>query len=78
MQTAVSIPDPIFVLAERMAEERGISRSEFYANALAAYAAKCGEAPDAALVSARVDDDPPRRRTLTRREAHAQLDERCW
>ncbi len=34
MKTAVSIPDPIFVAADELAERLGVSRSELYARAL--------------------------------------------
>lgn len=34
MKTAVSIPDPIFDAAERVAKQKGITRSELYARAL--------------------------------------------
>jgi metal-responsive CopG/Arc/MetJ family transcriptional regulator len=34
MKTAVSIPDPIFQAAERVARRRGIRRSQLYAEAL--------------------------------------------
>jgi hypothetical protein len=37
MKTAVSIPDRIFEDAERLAQERGLSRSELYAKAVAEY-----------------------------------------
>lgn len=37
MKTAVSIPDRIFEEAERLAKERGLSRSELYAQAVAQY-----------------------------------------
>lgn len=37
MKTAISIPDPIFQEAERLAKERGLSRSELYAQAVAEY-----------------------------------------
>ncbi|HCK84836.1 MAG TPA: ChpI protein [Hyphomonadaceae bacterium] len=37
MKTAISIPDPIFQEAERLAKERGLSRSELYARAVAEY-----------------------------------------
>jgi predicted transcriptional regulator len=37
MKTAISIPDAIFEEAERLAELRGLSRSELYANAVSAY-----------------------------------------
>jgi metal-responsive CopG/Arc/MetJ family transcriptional regulator len=35
VKTAVSIPDPIFEAADRLARRRRISRSELYAQALA-------------------------------------------
>ena len=34
MKTAVSLPDPIFRSAERLAEKLGVSRSELYCRAL--------------------------------------------
>jgi predicted transcriptional regulator len=37
MKTAISIPDEIFEQAERLARIRGWSRSELYANAVAAF-----------------------------------------
>jgi predicted transcriptional regulator len=37
MKTAVSIPDAIFKEAERLAKQRGWSRSQLYANAVAEY-----------------------------------------
>jgi metal-responsive CopG/Arc/MetJ family transcriptional regulator len=37
MKTAISIPNPIFEAAEQLAQELGMSRSELYATALAAY-----------------------------------------
>lgn len=37
MKTAISIPDPIFEEAERIAKERGLSRSQLYAQAVAEY-----------------------------------------
>lgn len=37
MKTAVSIPDTVFEEAERLAKERGLSRSELYAQAVAEY-----------------------------------------
>jgi len=40
MKTAVSIPDRIFEDAERLADERGVSRSELYARAVAEYVDK--------------------------------------
>jgi metal-responsive CopG/Arc/MetJ family transcriptional regulator len=37
MKTAISIPNPIFEAAERLAQELGVSRSELYTTAIAAY-----------------------------------------
>lgn len=37
MKTAISLPDDLFEIAERLAAERGISRSELYATALRKY-----------------------------------------
>ena len=40
VKTAVSIPDPIFEAADRLARRRKISRSQLYAEALAALLAR--------------------------------------
>ncbi len=37
MKTAISIPDPLFKAAERAAKRQKISRSRFYAQAVASY-----------------------------------------
>lgn len=37
MKTAISIPDPLFKAAERAARRQKVSRSRFYARAVAAY-----------------------------------------
>ena len=37
MKTAISIPDPLFRAAERAAKRQKVSRSRFYAKAVAAY-----------------------------------------
>jgi metal-responsive CopG/Arc/MetJ family transcriptional regulator len=37
MKTAISIPDPLFEEAERIAKRRGMSRSELYSRAVAEY-----------------------------------------
>lgn len=39
MKTEISVPSPIYEAAERLAEEAGMSLSEFYVAALAAYVA---------------------------------------
>ncbi|MBC8162765.1 MAG: hypothetical protein H7Z42_16260 [Roseiflexaceae bacterium] len=35
MKTAISLPDPLFTAAEQYAHDKGLSRSELYAQALA-------------------------------------------
>ncbi len=52
VKTAVSIPDPIFEAADRLARRRRISRSELYAEALA----KLLDSDESAEVTARLDD----------------------
>jgi len=37
MKTAVSLPDPLFDAAEKLAEKLGVSRSELYQQALRRY-----------------------------------------
>ena len=37
MKTAISLPDALFEAAEQLADRLGMSRSELYATALAAY-----------------------------------------
>lgn len=37
MKTAISIPDPIFVAAEQLAGQLGMSRSELYTTAVSRY-----------------------------------------
>jgi metal-responsive CopG/Arc/MetJ family transcriptional regulator len=37
MKTAISVPDEIFEEADRLARQRGMSRSELYARAVAEY-----------------------------------------
>jgi metal-responsive CopG/Arc/MetJ family transcriptional regulator len=40
MQTAISLPDPIFEAAESLAQQMGVSRNELYTKALQAYLKK--------------------------------------
>ena len=42
MKVAISVPDPVFRAAERFAKERGISRSQLFAEALKEYLAQHG------------------------------------
>jgi hypothetical protein len=40
MKTAISLPDPLFQLAEKLSHKMRISRSQLYATALAEFLAK--------------------------------------
>jgi metal-responsive CopG/Arc/MetJ family transcriptional regulator len=40
MKTAISLPDSVFVEAEALAQQLGLSRSELYSTALQAYLSK--------------------------------------
>jgi hypothetical protein len=51
MKIAISVPDKVFQAGERLAREKGISRSELYANALSEYLGVHG----AAAITARLD-----------------------
>jgi metal-responsive CopG/Arc/MetJ family transcriptional regulator len=52
MKVAVSIPDPIFEAAERLAKQRRVPRSQLFAEALEAYL----EARDAQAVTASLNE----------------------
>ena len=42
MKTAISLPDEVFEAAERAAKKLGVSRSEFYANAVREFVERYG------------------------------------
>ena len=79
MKVAVSIPDPIFEEAERLARRLGTSRSEVYARALDAFAA--AHAPDRvtaaldAAVEAAGEAGPD---AFSRRAARGALERSEW
>lgn len=52
MKIAISVPDEVFQAGEHLAHQLGISRSQLYADALAAYLSVRG----AAAVTARLDE----------------------
>jgi predicted DNA-binding protein len=43
MKTAISIPDKIYEAAEKVAKRLGVSRSEFYVNAIEEYLGKTSD-----------------------------------
>ena len=51
MKTAISVPDPLFESADRLAERLGLSRSELYQRAIARFVAEY----EAAGVTERLD-----------------------
>jgi predicted transcriptional regulator len=52
MKIAISVPDPVFKAGEHLARQLKLSRSELYANALAAYVGSRG----AAAVTAKLNE----------------------
>jgi predicted transcriptional regulator len=52
MKVAISVPDPVFKAGEHLARQLKLSRSELYANALAAYVGSRG----AAAVTAKLNE----------------------
>ncbi len=44
MKTAISIPDDIFITADRLAKRLSMSRSELYTRAIQQYVAECRHA----------------------------------
>jgi metal-responsive CopG/Arc/MetJ family transcriptional regulator len=56
MKIAISVPDEIFEAGEHLAQQLGLSRSQLYADALAAYLSTRG----AAAVTAKLDSIYPR------------------
>lgn len=51
MKIAISVPDPVFQAGEHLAQQLGLSRSQLYSDALAAYLSSRG----ATEVTARLD-----------------------
>jgi metal-responsive CopG/Arc/MetJ family transcriptional regulator len=78
MKVAVSIPDPVFVEADRLARELKVSRSQLYADALTAYTGERGAAAvreklDAVYAVESASLDP----ALTRAQSRSIADE-AW
>lgn len=58
MKTAVSIPDPLFRSAERLAKRLGVPRSKLYAQALERYVAEREENETTARLNEIYDKEP--------------------
>ncbi|MDO5094813.1 MAG: hypothetical protein Q4D79_15600 [Propionibacteriaceae bacterium] len=56
MKTAVSIPDPIFEQAERVAKARGWTRSHLYTEAVRAYMEQLEDDPVTSALDALADE----------------------
>jgi hypothetical protein len=78
MKVAVSIPDPIFEAAERLAAERGLPRSQLYAEALEAYLAKHGPSVVTERLDAVYADGPPPMDEGLVRAQLESLDDEAW
>jgi len=55
MKVAISVPDPVFDAAERLAKERRVPRSQVFSEALAEYVAKHSSASVIARLNAVYD-----------------------
>lgn len=72
MKTAISVPDEVFALADRLAEHLGVSRSELYATAVAEFIAKHRTRDLTARLDAVYADVPSAlERPLRRAQAHS-------
>lgn len=78
MKVAVSVPDPIFDAAERLARQRRVPRSQLFAEALQEYVSRHGtEAVTAKLNQIYAAEDSGLEESLTRAQA-AALDHEAW
>jgi len=70
MKVAISLPDPVFDAAERLAEELHVSRSQLYSQALASFLEHRGGAAVTAKLNAVYAQEPS---TLDDHLAQAQI-----
>ena len=76
MKVAVSLPDPIFEAAERLAKERDVPRSQLFAEALEEYVSRHGaDAVTAKLNEVYASEDASVDRRLARAQLAALADE---
>ena len=78
MKTAISLPDAVFLAAERQAKRAQKSRSQLYADALSEYLSR--HAPDEVTEAMNqvVDQLPPARDAFGRTAAHSVLERSEW
>ena len=78
MKVAVSIPDPIFDAAERLAKQRHMPRSQLVAEALQEYLSRHGsEAVTAKLNEVYAEQDSAVEESFTRAQI-ASIDNETW
>ena len=78
MKFAISVPDQIFRAGERLARERGISRSELYATALNAYLGVHGAEAITARLDAVYAKEPSRLDPAVEASQHRLLADEAW
>ena len=78
MKVAISVPDPIFNAAERLARQRRIARSQLFTEALAEYLSRHGaEAVTAKLDEIYATGDSGVEESLLRAQL-ASMDHEAW
>ena len=78
MKVAVSVPDPIFAAAERLAKQRQVPRSQLFADALEEYLSRHGaDAVTAKLDEVYASEDASVDRSLARAQL-AAFDHEAW
>jgi metal-responsive CopG/Arc/MetJ family transcriptional regulator len=78
MKIAISVPDKVFKAGERLARERGISRSELYTSALSAYLGVHGAAAITARLDALYSKEDSRLDPALSSAQHQQLIDEAW
>ena len=73
MKTAISIPDPVFKLAERTAKRLKVSRSELFTRAMREYLGRERDARVTASYDEAFVDESPDDISAFRREAGARI-----
>ena len=78
MKVAISLPDPVFDAAERMARELKVSRSQLYAEALAAFLAERGSTAVTEQLNAVYAAEPSRVEPLLAQAQLRSLQDETW
>ncbi|MCC6383417.1 MAG: hypothetical protein IT304_13000 [Dehalococcoidia bacterium] len=78
MKTAVSVPDDVFVQAERLVRRFGLSRSELYSRALREYVARHAEEDVTDALNAVIADIADDNGVLAREAGRRTLERSEW